>query len=154
MRACTEFEDRLLDPDDAEAQAHVNGCSPCADEARSLNQVLRAAVTPAPSAADRVAVGLLPSSTAAVWRMAQRRKVLWQRGWSVALVGSAALCLLLVPGLVRRGADVGRSVPWAEEATSDEGSLIETTGMAFADEEPEGELDDAWSDDFTEGADL
>jgi hypothetical protein len=143
MVACEAYRDRLLDPEDSEAAAHVESCEGCAAEASSLKAAL-AAVTLRPLPADHAAVAGFPASVLSQARRAQVRHSAWQRVATAALVASAAAVMILVPNALKthRPSPGTAAAPVETSVEGDGADPVEATGIAFADEDGS-----EWSDD-------
>jgi anti-sigma factor RsiW len=144
MVACEAYRDRLLDPEDLDAAAHLQTCGACAAEAASLGGAL-AAVTLRPAAADAATLAGLPARVLSEARRAQSSHSAWQRAATVALVAAAAAVMILVPPALKKGRTLPGAVAAPVEASVEgDGAVdpVEATGIAFADEDGS-----EWSDD-------
>jgi hypothetical protein len=154
--SCEAFQDRLLDPEDAEATAHLEQCAACARQANELREALRAVSLPPVSASERAALSGLGAATHARWRRHEHRRVSRQRIFTLALVATAAAVMVLV---TPRRHVLPQSPTPATAATAEADSLdpVELTGVAFAadamDEGQDGP-DELAQDDDLDGADL
>jgi hypothetical protein len=144
MSGCEEFQNRLLDDQDAEAAEHVRGCASCAAEQRALREAVNAVVLSPPSAAERQALAHFPSAVLSAWRRGQVRRMAWQRVATLSLVAAAAALMVVLWPFVHRSPSIG--APLVPESTESEVSdPVAWTGVAFT-----GEGADDWSDDTQE----
>ena len=161
---CSELQPLLserspgpLDPEaEALVAAHLAGCERCRLEAASIDETLRLAALPPPSAEEVAALSSLASSTPHAWSRAehQRRQV---RRASAALVAAAAVMLVVFAPWSDR--DRPPLIP-DDAALEDELPDLESWAMAnplaeeLGDDEPdEGDSADA-SDPDTDDVDL
>jgi anti-sigma factor RsiW len=153
MTACREFEPLLLDraagdlsPDRAEAlDLHLAGCEACRAEAEAYGQVLSLASLPAPSAAERAALGGLADSVRLA-RAQGARRLGWPARFAAGLAAAAAAAAFLaVPAFSRKGPTLtseevaqarAAAAPAARWTAPDPDELWETAGTLLGEAAP------------------